>query len=607
MTEEDKMKCENCEDYEESEEAFQLPISFLEKKIVLEEHTINDLELLPNADRPSLYKHVFNPTTIFGEKNIPLWSKYYTADTDFLKESQKLLKNKLKTQEVTAEQQIKLTEMWNEIQGETTGFEEKYSYIEWERLSLLNTSSKFLQCLSIYNMASPIFSLMLPIFFLIVPLFIIKLRGLPITIEKYIELLKVVFKKHQLGQIFDLANASFEKMIYVIASGVFYIIQVYQNVMSCRKFYYNMSKIHEQLFTTRDYLERTIQNMDILEKQCTGLKTYESFIEVMKTHRTVFSKALKEFQKVSPNKLCFKKITQIGHTMKCFYYLYKNTDFKVALYYSFGLNGFLDNLNGVRQNMEMKYINACKYIGKSISKSNSINNKKKKTAPTKFVNAYFPALVHDNPVKNSYKLDKHILITGPNAAGKTTLLKTTIFNIILSQQLGYGFYKKAKLLPYDMIHCYINIPDTSARDSLFQAEAKRCKDILNKIDAVDTCEVNKNKNLRHFCVFDELYSGTNPYEAISSAYAFLKYLHKYDNVNFVLTTHFLDLCKRMEKEKQMHNYHMKIEIDMDDFKYTYKLVKGISEVKGGIKVLKDLDYPIDIINMTSATLKELII
>ena len=85
------MKCEDCEGSEENEEAFQLPISFLEEKIVLEEHTINDLELLPNADRPSLYKHVFNPTTIFGEKNIPLWSKYYTADTVFLQESQKLL------------------------------------------------------------------------------------------------------------------------------------------------------------------------------------------------------------------------------------------------------------------------------------------------------------------------------------------------------------------------------------------------------------------------------------------------------------------------------------------------------------------------------------
>ena len=571
-------------------EVFKLPIAFLHDKTVLEEHIITDLELVASDQRPSLYKHVLNPTTFFGEKNIPLWSNYFTTDTGFLKDSQLLLKNKMKTYEVAAEDQVKLAEIWAEIQTET-GFEEKYSYVEWQRLAILNNSSKFLQCLSVYNMASPVFSLLLPIFFLILPLFILKLRGLPITIEKYIELLKMVFKKHQLGQIFDLSTASFEKMIYVIASGVFYAIQVYQNIMSCRRFYYNMTKIHEQLFTVRDYLEKTIQNMDVLEKQCTGLKSYEPFIATMTNHKSVFTHMLGEFKQLTPNKLSFKKVTQIGHTMKCFYQLYKNDEFKTSLSYSFGFTGYLDNLNGVRQNMSHNYISPCKFI----------KGGKSKSSVTKFVDAYFPSLLHSNPVKNSYSLDKHILITGPNAAGKTTLLKTTIFNIILSQQLGYGFYKKAKLEPYSMIHCYINIPDTSARDSLFQAEAKRCKDILTKIDK------NTSTKLRHFCVFDELYSGTNPYEAISSAYAFLKYLHKYDTVNFVLTTHFLDLCKRLDKENYMHNYHMKIETANDDFNYTYKMEKGISEIKGGIKVLKDLDYPIEIINTTSHTLKDLVI
>jgi hypothetical protein len=598
-------KCvdEKCVD-EKQNDIFQLPIAYIENKAILEEHTINDLELLPIDPKDSLYKYVFNPTTMFGEKNIPLWSKYYTADTTFLKESQKLLKNKTKGSEITASDQIKMNDIWTEIRGET-GFAEKYSYIEWERLSILNNSSKFLQCLSIYNMASPIFSLMLPIIFMIIPLIIIKARGLPITIEKYIELLKMVFKKHQLGQIFNLSNASFEKLIYVIASAIFYVIQIYQNIMSCRKFYYNMAKIHEQLFTVRDYLKQTIENMDVLEKQCSGLKTYRSFIEYMHNQRVICQHMLKEITKVVPNKLTCKKIGQIGHTMKCFYQLYKNNEFHEALEYSFGFNGYMDNLNGVRENMSKKYISSCKFICK------------KKGSATKFTDAYFPTLVHNKPVKNSYKLDKHLLITGPNAAGKTTLLKTTIFNIILSQQLGYGFYKKASLQPYDMIHCYINIPDTSARDSLFQAEAKRCKDILNKISAsaagtsaagtTSAAGPTSAITLRHFCVFDELYSGTNPYEAISSAYAFLKYLHKYDSVNFVLTTHFLDLCKRLEKESKMHNYHMKIELINDDFKYTYKMEKGISEIKGGIKVLKDLEYPNEIINMTSDTLKELII
>ena len=122
-------------------------------------------------------------------------------------------------------------------------------------------------------------------------------------------------------------------------------------------------------------------------------------------------------------------------------------------------------MNGIIENMKHKNIHACKF----------------KKGTSKFDQAYFPSLVNEDPVKNTYKLDKHLIITGPNAAGKTTLLKTTIFNIILSQQFGFGFYNKATINPYDMVHCYINIPDTSGRDSLFQAEAKRCKDILNHI------------------------------------------------------------------------------------------------------------------------------
>jgi hypothetical protein len=570
----------------EHDAIFELPIAHLEKKSALEAHTINDLELLPADTNESLYKYVFKPETVFGEKTIPLWSKYYTSDSSFLKDSQKLLKNKLKKSELTTEQQTQVHVVWQEIQTET-GFAEKYSYIEWGKLQFLNHDAKFLQCLSMYNMAAPLFSLMLPIFFLILPLLIIKLRGMPISIEKYIELLKFVFKKHQLGQIFDLSQASLEKIIYVVASGIFYLIQIYQNIMSCRKFHMNMTKIHEQLFIMRDYLESTIKNMDNLKTQCADMKTYEPFLEKMAYHRTICDYVLNDFNQVMPNKFRIKKLWQIGHTMKCFYQLYKNAKFHETLEYTFGLNGYLDNMNGLRKNIALKTMSACKF------KMNKV---------TTFKDAYFPSLVNEKPVKNSYKIDKHLIITGPNAAGKTTLLKATIFNIIISQQVGYGFYKKANIIPYDMIHCYINIPDTSARDSLFQAEAKRCKDILTKIEGDPNSSFS---NLRHFCVFDELYSGTNPYEAISSAYAYLTFLNKHDNVNFVLTTHFLDLCRRLEKEREIHNYHMKIETLNDDFKYTYKLEKGISYIKGGIKVLKDLEYPLEIINTTKDTLQEL--
>ena len=155
--------------------------------------------------------------------------------------------------------------------------------------------------------------------------------------------------------------------------------------------------------------------------------------------------------------------------------------------------------------------------------------------------------------------------------------------------MGCGFYNSCSLNPYTHIHSYLNIPDTSGRDSLFQAESRRCKDIIDMIH-------NNDSSCRHFCIFDELYSGTNPIEATKSAYAFLLYLTKFDNVNFVLTTHYIAICKKFKKSEKIQNYKMDVENLPDgSLKYKYKMKKGWSKIQGAIKILKQLEYPKEII------------
>ena len=144
-------------------------------------------------------------------------------------------------------------------------------------------------------------------------------------------------------------------------------------------------------------------------------------------------------------------------------------------------------------------------------------------------------MIDDKPIKNNLKIDKNLIVTGPNASGKTTTLKSTLINVIFTQQFGCGFYEQASFRPFKYIHCYLNIPDTSGRDSLFQAEARRCKQIIDII--------SDEPNESHLCIFDELYSGTNPEEAIASAHAFMEYLAKFKDVKCLLTTHFIDVCK----------------------------------------------------------------
>jgi DNA mismatch repair ATPase MutS len=183
-----------------------------------------------------------------------------------------------------------------------------------------------------------------------------------------------------------------------------------------------------------------------------------------------------------------------------------------------------------------------------------------------------------------------MIITGPNASGKTTILKSTLINILLSQQFGCGFYDSAKIKPFSHIHCYLNIPDTSGRDSLFQAEARRCKEILDAISS--------SPKDTHLCAFDELYSGTNPEEAEQSATSFMMYITKYKNVSCLLTTHFTKVCKRLEKSNTITNYKMLTEKENNDLIYKYTLVEGISDIKGGLIVLKQMNYPKEIIDNT---------
>ena len=561
---------------------FSLPITYC-KNNNLDKHITTDLEL---EDSKNLLKTIFKPKTPFGEKNLSHWSKKISTDKLFLKDTQKLLKSNIPNLDI--QDSSKIDEVWKKItlcdqlDKDNIGFHEKYSYIDWDWLRSYNNSSEFLQLLSIYSMASPVISLALPIFFLVFPFLIIRLKGIKISIGNYICILKVLFKKHQIGQIFSISSASWNQRIYIIISLIFYTLQIYQNIRQCMIFCSNMKTIHSDLYIIRNHIELSTKCMNIFYDVSSKLPTYSKFNENMKEHLMCLNNFYNSLQVITPLDISVKKLNQIGHVRKCFYQINYNEKLKKALKYSFEFCGYIDNLNGIRHSIDYSLLGKCKFSKKQ----------------TKFRDAYFP-ITEKTPIKNTYNLDKHLIITGPNAAGKTTLLKTTLLNIILSQQIGYGCYKSASIVPFDNIHCYINIPDTSGRDSLFQAEARRCKDILSLVET--------NSNERHFCVFDELYSGTNPYEAISSAAAFLKYLNKSPNVCFVLTTHFLQLCKMLDKEKKIMNYHMEILGSHLDFTYTYKLVCGISNIKGGVKVLNDLEYPSEIVEDTQKIIDKLII
>jgi len=633
------------------EENFETPIAFNSKKIILDKNIIDDLELINlntndsdisnnyvdndtnnhinkdtnnninkdtnndinndinkdaniknNLDinkRLPLTHYYFNNNNPVSKQVNSLAIKYYTNDIKFLKDNQKLLKYFKYDNNKNENKYNKILETWTSIKFDDN-FKEKFFYVDYQILEFLNHSQIFLQFLSLYNLISPIITLCAPIFILIIPLLILKIQKVDINLECYISILKIVAQQNAIGKLLttNFTSMTLQEQAYSLVTAAFYIFSIYQNFTICYKFYNSMKQVHNNFYNINEYLKITITSM---ENYLTFSKNLISFSQ-FNTNLTFKLQQIKEFQNkienilgktyCEPKILTPSKLTQIGYILKLFYELHSDENYNKLIGYSLGFNGYIDCICGIQENIKANHINFAKFT-KFTKFSNSKNNHKITFKKSYFSNLYYPSLKEQKHVKNDIDLNDNIIITGPNASGKTTILKSTLINIIFTQQFGCGFYENATLIPYKYLHCYLNIPDTSGRDSLFQAEARRCKIILDKI--------KEDPNSYHFCAFDELYSGTNPEEAEISATAFMNYITKNPIISCILTTHFIKICKKLEKSKVIKNYKMSTSkcSNNNSIIFTYKLKKGISNIKGGIDVLKKMNYPIEIINNCS--------
>jgi DNA mismatch repair ATPase MutS len=352
---------------------------------------------------------------------------------------------------------------------------------------------------------------------------------------------------------------------------------MYQSISSSIKFYKNFSKINDDLNIFKKFIHKSTLQMENFVLLNKNKPSYNKFCQEVTKHASVLQQMTNELANVNSSKIIYN-INNLGYLLKCYYSLHSNEEYEESIRYMIGFEGYLNNLQGIYENIQNKHINNAKF-----SKKNCIVK-----------NQYYPPFINNSHVKNSCNLNNNMIITGVNASGKTTVLKTTIINIIFSQQFGCGFYQSFSLNPYTHIHSYLNIPDTSGRDSLFQAETRRCKEIIDIIN-------EKDEN-RHFCIFDELYSGTNPIEASKCACALLLYLSKYKNVNFMLTTHYISICKKIKMKSftgktPIKNYKMLISQHLDgSIKYDYKMEPGICKIEGAVNVLKQMNYPSEIIH-----------
>ncbi|OTP06933.1 DNA mismatch repair protein [Enterococcus sp. 10A9_DIV0425] len=190
---------------------------------------------------------------------------------------------------------------------------------------------------------------------------------------------------------------------------------------------------------------------------------------------------------------------------------------------------------------------------------------------------YHPLL--DKAVVNPIDWQMNTLVTGSNASGKSTYVKSIALNCILAQNIQTALAESFTLQPGHVLTSMAIEDDLFEGDSYFVSEIKSIKRLLNQVE----------KNERCYCFIDEILKGTNTIERIASSASVVKWLSMYPSLAFV-ATHDIELTEILKNECK--NVHFEEQVTAENgISFDFKLKSGPARTRNAIALLKVLDYP----------------
>ena len=189
-----------------------------------------------------------------------------------------------------------------------------------------------------------------------------------------------------------------------------------------------------------------------------------------------------------------------------------------------------------------------------------------------------------------------IMITGPNMAGKSALLRQTALITLMAQIGSFVPAESAKIGVVDKIFTRVGASDNiSLGESTFMVEMTEAASILNNISP------------RSLILFDELGRGTSTYDGISIAWSIVEYIHENPKAHAktLFATHYHELNEMENTYKRIANYNVSVKEINGKVVFVRKLVKGGSEHSFGIHVAKIAGMPPSIVKRANEVLKQL--
>lgn len=209
-------------------------------------------------------------------------------------------------------------------------------------------------------------------------------------------------------------------------------------------------------------------------------------------------------------------------------------------------------------------------------------------------------LIGEQYVPNDVLLDTEhqqiMMITGPNMAGKSALLRQTALIVLLAQIGCFVPAERARIGMVDKIFTRVGASDNiSLGESTFMVEMTEASNILNNVTP------------RSLVLFDELGRGTSTYDGISIAWAIVEYLHEHSRAQArtLFATHYHELNEMEKNFPRIKNFNVSVKQVDGKIIFVRKLEKGGSEHSFGIHVAEIAGMPRSIVKRANVILKEL--
>lgn len=578
---------------------------------IISDNILIDLEIFVDNDNNednTIFSRLDNTKSLFGRNYLIEMLKFPIRDIEILSRRQCIVKSIIQNKDLRNILNTKLKYfggienelMWFWKSMEDGSSMDHLVYYEFPYFSFLNNflnkNDLILLITNWYKMiVTPISTICSPIYSILIPLVMMKLSKKKIPTDVFFKILKTnIFTSDRFERMFG--NNMYSKAAGLLSAGV-WIVLYFQSANSSIQSAKSTYKYIDTIHTKVNMLSNLLDNVQIIdahiEDNCQeSYKELESVVDISHMRDD-----LNKLKSLFHNKVCIDKPSLMENKGAILTAYHNFTDHKDRLLKLIKYIGKLDALNSIARLFIKHHHGDNKYC--------FVKYKKADSPHIKIKDCWHPYLV-DDPILNSVDMggvtNRSALITGPNAAGKSTFIKTLIMNIYLSQTIGIAAASGMVITPFSLIDTYLHIPDCKGRDSLFEAEMYRSKKYIKTIK-------NMKKREFAFVVMDEMFSSTNYVEGYAAAYAILNKISSYNNSLSLVTTHYGKLAK-LEKatDGRIKNYNFYINRDTDNnIVYPYKIRRGVSNQYIALELLKLNDFDEDIIDVAlaeSKTIKE---